>query len=337
MRVPSQRSSGKSRDSKRGVRAAQLRIDELLSYRHTGGIIRFAGERALLLDAVALGLLRKQLIESFGLLAARAILTQFGYSHGWRTADTLEHAVEWQSAREWRIAGGRLHRLQGMVTFEPVDPSARTGPEPFADAIWKDSYEAEQHVLHLGRAAESRAQQAQLAAFAETHDNDAMRAEVASLRMLQADHEGQPDEARRQAHALHASALAALDRGQLPHSGRLRLLADAGAGALQRSLAAGGVVGLQRHHRQAQHGLGVVGLVRQALDSRRLCHVSQALNPGEASTRYLIVALVGFAINSLWVWLCVRWMGFPTWSPLPLVLFVTPLLVFLLNRAWVFK
>ena len=33
-------------------------------------------------------------------------------------------------------------------------------------------------------------------------------------------------EARRQAHALHASALAALDRGQLPHSGRLRLLAD---------------------------------------------------------------------------------------------------------------
>ena len=154
MRVPSQRSAGKSSDSKRGVRAAQLRIDELLSYRHTGGIIRFAGERALLLDAVALGLLRKQLIESFGLLAARAILTQFGYSHGWRTADTLEHAVEWQSAREWRIAGGRLHRLQGMVTFEPVDPSARTGPEPFADAIWKDSYEAEQHVLHLGRAAE---------------------------------------------------------------------------------------------------------------------------------------------------------------------------------------
>lgn len=54
-------------------------------------------------------------------------------------------------------------------------------------------------------------------------------------------------------------------------------------------------------------------------------------------SRYLIVALVGFAVNSLWVWLCVQYMAFPTWSPLPLVLFVTPLLVFMLNRVWVFR
>ena len=54
-------------------------------------------------------------------------------------------------------------------------------------------------------------------------------------------------------------------------------------------------------------------------------------------SRYLAVALVGFAVNSLWVWLCVRWLGLPTWSPLPLVLFVTPLLVFLMNRIWVFR
>lgn len=78
---------------------------------------------------------------------------------------------------------------------------------------------------HLGRAAESRAQQDQIAAFAETQDNDAMRAEVASLRMLQADHEGQPDEARRQAQlalacaARHggpaAASAAALAHGEL--------------------------------------------------------------------------------------------------------------------------
>lgn len=54
-------------------------------------------------------------------------------------------------------------------------------------------------------------------------------------------------------------------------------------------------------------------------------------------SRYLIVALIGFAFNSLWVWLCVQWLMLPTWSPLPLVLFVTPLLVFMLNRVWVFR
>src|SRR5262249_49321726 len=49
---------------------------------------------------------------------------------------------------DWKRAGGRLHRLQGMVIFElPQDPD----PTAFADAIWRDSYEADQHLLHLGR------------------------------------------------------------------------------------------------------------------------------------------------------------------------------------------
>jgi DNA-binding NtrC family response regulator len=138
----------------KGIRAEDLRVTDLFSYEPRGGVMRFAGERVLLFDAVALGLLRKQLIDSFGWHAARAVLTRFGYSHGWRAAETLREALPWQSEREWRIAGGRLHRLKGLVTFEPVDPSRRSGPEPFADAIWRDSYEAEQHLLHLGRAEE---------------------------------------------------------------------------------------------------------------------------------------------------------------------------------------
>ncbi len=136
------------------MRARDLRLDDLFAFEPRGGIMTFAGERVLLFDAVALGLLRKQLIDSFGFHAARAVLTRFGYSHGWRTAETLHGALPWADEREWRIAGGRLHRLKGLVTFEPVDASRRQGPEPFADAIWNDSYEAEQHLLHLGQATE---------------------------------------------------------------------------------------------------------------------------------------------------------------------------------------
>ena len=36
-----------------------------------------------------LGLLRKELIETLGVTAARAVLTRFGYAHGWRVAETL--------------------------------------------------------------------------------------------------------------------------------------------------------------------------------------------------------------------------------------------------------
>lgn len=134
------------------MRALDLSLDELLEFRADGGILRFAGQRALLLDAVALGLLRKELVELLGLDAARGVMTRFGYAHGWRTAETLEHSLPWVSPEEWRVAGGRLHRLQGVVTFEPVHPSKRSSPPGLAEAIWRDSYEAEQHLLHLGEA-----------------------------------------------------------------------------------------------------------------------------------------------------------------------------------------
>jgi hypothetical protein len=48
------------------------------------------------------------------------------------------------------------------------------------------------------------------------------------------------------------------------------------------------------------------------------------------------VSLVSFALNQLWVWLLVRHFALPLWAPYPLVLGVTPLIVFSLNRRWVF-
>jgi DNA-binding NtrC family response regulator len=132
------------------MRSADLRLDELLEFEPDGGVLRFAGQRALLLDVVALGLLRLELVNLLGFDVARGIMTRFGYAHGWRTAETLEHALPWMSVDEWRRAGGRLHRLQGMVTFEPVHASERGAPPGFAEAIWRDSYEAEQHLLHFG-------------------------------------------------------------------------------------------------------------------------------------------------------------------------------------------
>ena len=130
------------------MKARDLRIEDLLDLDPRGGVHRFAGNRVLLFDAVALGLMRARLIESFGHEATRALITQFGFSHGWCTADTLEQTLPWDGPREWKIAGGRVHRLQGLVRFEPV---GRERAGVVAEAIWNDSYEAEQHVLHVGR------------------------------------------------------------------------------------------------------------------------------------------------------------------------------------------
>ena len=53
--------------------------------------------------------------------------------------------------------------------------------------------------------------------------------------------------------------------------------------------------------------------------------------------RFVAVSLVSYALNALWVWLCVTHMGWPEWSPIPAMIFVTPAVMFGLNRQWVFK
>jgi DNA-binding NtrC family response regulator/predicted hydrocarbon binding protein len=136
------------------MRLEELDLRELLHFEPDGGILRFAGQRAVLLDAVALGLLRVQLIETLGYEGARAVLTRFGYALGRRTAETMKDTFPWDSEQDWRRAGGRLHRLQGLVLFEPVTREVPSPDAPFAEALWHDSFEAEQHLLHLGRSEE---------------------------------------------------------------------------------------------------------------------------------------------------------------------------------------
>jgi DNA-binding NtrC family response regulator len=129
------------------MRAADLDHKELLELDPEGGVIRFAGQRALLLDAVAMGLLRKYLVENFGLTAARTVLTQFGFAHGWRMAEAMQAEFKWASAEEWQRAGPRIHALEGLFRVEAgsKDPLSKAG------LMLVSSYEAEQHLLHFGR------------------------------------------------------------------------------------------------------------------------------------------------------------------------------------------
>jgi len=136
------------------MRAIDLDLRELLSFEPGGGVVRFGGQRVILFDAVALGLLRKELIDDLGLTAARGILTRFGYAHGRRLAESLRAGLPWDTEDEWRLAGGRIHMLQGQVVIEPVSSRPGGGPQPFVESVWHESYEAEQHLLHLGQAEE---------------------------------------------------------------------------------------------------------------------------------------------------------------------------------------
>jgi DNA-binding NtrC family response regulator len=129
------------------VRVEELDLQELLELDSQNGLVRFAGQRALLFDAVAQGLLRKELIDTFGVRVARGILSRFGYVHGRRMAEAMRSQFQWDSDEDWRRAGPRIYALQGLFRLE-------VGPHGFAPdgGTWHGSYEAEQHLLHLGRA-----------------------------------------------------------------------------------------------------------------------------------------------------------------------------------------
>ncbi len=129
------------------MRADELHHRELLELDPEGGVIRFAGQRALLLDAVAMGLLRKYLVENFGLTAARTVLTQFGFAHGWRMAEAMHSEFRWETDEDWLRAGTHIASLEGLFRLEP----GSTGPLSEDGVILDASYEAEQHLLHFGR------------------------------------------------------------------------------------------------------------------------------------------------------------------------------------------
>jgi len=131
------------------MKAADLDLRELLAFESRGGVIRFAGLRALIFDAVALGILRRELISTLGMSGARGVLTRFGFAHGLRMAESLKTELPWDSESEWMSAGVRIHALLGLVAVEASQEPA-PAPEPVSRAVWHDSYEAEQHILHLG-------------------------------------------------------------------------------------------------------------------------------------------------------------------------------------------
>ncbi|AUX46363.1 Fis family transcriptional regulator [Sorangium cellulosum] len=132
------------------MRAADLELWKLLDVDAQEGVVRFAGERAVILDAGAIGMLRKELVRLVGTAGARAVLTRFGVAHGARMAEAMASRLAWDSDAELHGAGALLHTLQGFIRLAPGD----TSPLASGGATLLSSYEAEQHLVHLGRAEE---------------------------------------------------------------------------------------------------------------------------------------------------------------------------------------
>jgi DNA-binding NtrC family response regulator len=131
-----------------------LHLAELLDFRPDQGIIRLHEQRVVILSAAAMGLMRKELVDTLGLETARRVLLRFGFADGYHDAVNLRARSKWSSPLEGIHAGATLHTLEGIVRADvrSVDYDEATGSFE-QEMTWHDSYEAEQHLHHYGKSA----------------------------------------------------------------------------------------------------------------------------------------------------------------------------------------
>src|SRR3954468_16092844 len=105
----------------------RLQLVEVLDFRPDKGIIRLHDQRVVILSAAAMGLLRKELIDTFGADVARRLLLRFGYADGYHDAVNMRSRSEWNDPLDGLRAGAVLHTLERIVRADIVRLEAKDG------------------------------------------------------------------------------------------------------------------------------------------------------------------------------------------------------------------
>jgi DNA-binding NtrC family response regulator len=136
------------------MKPEDLVLADILDFQPDQGIIRLHEQRVVILSAAAMGLLRKELIETLGIETARRLLLRFGFADGYHDAVNLRDRSSWADPIEGLYAGATLQTLEGIAraVLKRVDYDAANGHFD-AEVERYDSYEAEQHLHHYGKSA----------------------------------------------------------------------------------------------------------------------------------------------------------------------------------------
>jgi len=95
-------------------------IAEQLHFNPVEGRIWLQDRRMALLSIDVLGMLRRELVDSLGLEAARRMFTRLGYAAGSSDAELAWKVRKHRSQMDIIAAGAQLHALEGFVQAEPV-------------------------------------------------------------------------------------------------------------------------------------------------------------------------------------------------------------------------
>lgn len=115
------------------------------------GRIMLDDRRMILLHISSLSTLRRELIESMGIDAARGLLTRIGYQAGARDAELTKKVRNKGNIYDSFLIGPQVLALEGAVFSQPIDLTIDVEKgKYFGEFIWRDSSENEAHIAAYG-------------------------------------------------------------------------------------------------------------------------------------------------------------------------------------------
>ncbi|MEI3611175.1 XylR N-terminal domain-containing protein [Pseudogracilibacillus sp. SO30301A] len=131
------------------MKADQLVFENLIDLNPTIGKISFNDKRMSLVSTEALGLFRRDLINTLGMERTKGFLMRYGWACGVRDGREIASMYHWDSIKELMLAGPVLHTLLGVVTANPDKIELDEDYLCFT-GTWENSYEALEHISHYG-------------------------------------------------------------------------------------------------------------------------------------------------------------------------------------------
>lgn len=131
------------------MKAHHLLFDNVIDINPRTGTIKFSDRRMALMSVEALGILRRDLVNTLSMERAKGFLMRYGWACGSKDGETLEKMYDWDSKQELLLAGPSLHTLEGIATVEP-DVIEFTEQDLHFTGFWNESFEAIEHVNHYG-------------------------------------------------------------------------------------------------------------------------------------------------------------------------------------------
>ena len=120
------------------------------------GRIWLDDQRMLLIHTSAMGVLRRELIESLGIESARGLLTRMGYNSGAHDAELARKLRPTAPLHDMFAVGPQLHALEGIVKVEPISLEIDIERGKYhGDFYWRGSSEDEEHIRIYGFGAEA--------------------------------------------------------------------------------------------------------------------------------------------------------------------------------------